>query len=163
MSSGNSQCRVRQRTKEGLVATLEKVENRQATPERNVLRADIMRAPLDFIAEIIQENHRGYHYTCACPVYPRLVREFYGHLEVVQDDDSGIILQTTVQGNTIQIDPQPISFIIGVPVLPIPANSFIYILEPPSLEQLRDFFGAHPQGEKRAHAHNKIGAFSPSH
>jgi iron only hydrogenase large subunit-like protein len=60
-----------------------KVANRQALPERNVLKANIMRPPLDFIAEIIKENHWGYMYTCACPVYLRLVREFYGYLEVV--------------------------------------------------------------------------------
>jgi hypothetical protein len=96
-------------TEEGMAATKAKVENRQAIPERNVVRVDIMVAHLDFIAEIIQANHWGYLYNCACLVYPRLVRDFYGHLEVVQDDDSGIILQTTVQGHIIQIDPQAIS------------------------------------------------------
>jgi hypothetical protein len=78
-----------------------KVANRQALTKRNVLRADIMRSLLDFIAEIIEANHWGYLYTCACPLYPRLVREFYGCLEIVQDDDHVIILQTTVQGHTI--------------------------------------------------------------
>jgi len=34
-------------------------------------------------------------------VYPWLVRDFYGHLEVVQEDDRGIILQTTIQGHII--------------------------------------------------------------
>jgi hypothetical protein len=53
-----------------------KVANWQALAERNVHRADIMRPPLDFIAEIIEVNHWGYLYTCACPVYPRLVCEF---------------------------------------------------------------------------------------
>jgi hypothetical protein len=33
------------------------MENSQAIPERNVVRVDIMVAPLDFIAEIIQANH----------------------------------------------------------------------------------------------------------
>jgi hypothetical protein len=101
--------------------------------------------------------------TCACLVYPRLVHEFYGHLEVVQVDNNGIILQTTVQGHTIQIDPQSTSSIIGVPMLPISAFPFTEIFEPPCLEQLRDFFGAHPQGDERAHAHIKTGAFSPPH
>jgi hypothetical protein len=36
---------------------LAKVENKQAIPERNILRADFMVAPLDYIAEIIQANH----------------------------------------------------------------------------------------------------------
>jgi hypothetical protein len=36
------------------------------------------------------------------------------HLEVVQDEDSGIVLQSTIEGPVIQIDPQVISRIIGV-------------------------------------------------
>jgi hypothetical protein len=74
---------LRQRIEERMVATRAKVENKQAIPERNVVRADIMVAPLDFIAEIIQANHWGYLYSCACLVYPRLVRDFYEHLGVV--------------------------------------------------------------------------------
>jgi hypothetical protein len=93
-----------------MAATRAKVENRQEILERNIFRVDIMMAPLDFIAEIIQANHWGYLYNCACLVYPRLVRDFYGHLEVVQDDDSAIILQSTVQGH--KIDLQVISSII---------------------------------------------------
>jgi len=93
-------------------------------------------------------------------MYPRLVREFYGCLEVVQDDDRGIILQTIVQGQTIQIDPQAISTLIGVPVQPLSANPFSKVIEPPSIEQLRDFFDAHPHGDKQAHAHIKIASFS---
>ncbi len=63
------------------------------------------------------------------------MRDFYGHLEVVQDDDNGIILQTTVQGHTIKLDPQFISNIIGVPMLDISASPFSNILQTPSLEQ----------------------------
>jgi hypothetical protein len=97
------------------------------------------------------------------PVYPRLVRDFYGLLEVVQDYGRGIILQNIVLGHIIQIDPQIIGSIIGVPVLPILANPFTEVLEPPSIEQPRDFFDAQPQGDERAHAHIKIGAFSPQY
>jgi hypothetical protein len=43
---------------------------------------------------------------------------------VVEDDDSGIILQSTVQWHIIQVDPQVINTIIGVPVLSISANPF---------------------------------------
>jgi hypothetical protein len=64
-------------------ASLAKMENRKAVPNRNVLRAGVMVAPLDFIAEIIRDNHWGYLYNCACTVYPRLVKEFYGYLEVI--------------------------------------------------------------------------------
>jgi len=81
MSASSSQHRVRQMIEEGQAATMAKVANRQALAKRNVLRADIMRPPLDFITEIIEANHWGNLYTCVCPMYPRLVREFYGYLE----------------------------------------------------------------------------------
>jgi hypothetical protein len=91
------------------------------------------------------------------------VRDFYGYMEVIQDDDSGIILQNTVQEHIIRIDAQLISSILDVPMLNIPGDPFFDILEPPSLEHLMDFFDAHPQGDERAHSHIKIGAFSPPH
>jgi len=46
-------------------------------------------------------------------------------------------------------------------VHPISANPFNEVLEPPTLDQLKDFFHAHPQGEERAHPNIKIGSFSP--
>ncbi len=52
-----------------------------------MLRADVMVAPLDFVVELIRYNHWGYLYNCACTVYPKLVRQFYGYLEVVLDED----------------------------------------------------------------------------
>jgi hypothetical protein len=58
-----------------------------------------MVAPLDIIDDIIQTYHLGYLYNCACIVLPRLVRKFYRNLEVVHDDNSGIIHQSTVQGH----------------------------------------------------------------
>jgi hypothetical protein len=87
-----------------------------------MLKADVSVAPLDFIAEIFRDNHWRYLYNCACIVYPRLVREFYGYLEVIQDEDHGIILQTYIRGHMLQIDPQFISAIIDVPVQPIYAS-----------------------------------------
>jgi hypothetical protein len=41
-----------------------KVANMQALPERNVLKVDILRPPLDFIAEIIKANQWLYTYAC---------------------------------------------------------------------------------------------------
>jgi len=93
-----------------------------------------MVAPLDYIAKIIRDNHWGYLYNCACTVCPKLVREFYWYLEVIQDEDHGIILQTSVQGHMLQFDPQVISAIIDVPVLPVSASPFIEDIEPPTLE-----------------------------
>jgi hypothetical protein len=132
MSASSSQLRVHQRTEEGIAATKVRIENRQAIPERNIVQADVMVAPLDIIANIIQTYHWEYLYNCACIMLPRLVREFYRILEMLQDDDSGIILQYTVQGHVFQVDPQVISRIICVPVLSISANPFNEILEPPS-------------------------------
>jgi hypothetical protein len=45
------------------------------------------------------------------------VRLFYANLEVVQDDDRELVLQSTVLGHIITVDPQIISQVIGVPVL----------------------------------------------
>jgi hypothetical protein len=96
MSANSSQRRVQQRTKKARAAFLAKMENMQAIPKRNILRADVMVAPLDYIVEVICDNHWGYLYNCAYTVYPRLVREFHGYMEVTQDEDHGIILQTAV-------------------------------------------------------------------
>ncbi|XP_062145315.1 uncharacterized protein LOC133852559, partial [Alnus glutinosa] len=46
-----------------------------------------------------------------------LVRLFYANLEVVQDDDRGMVLQSTIDGHIITVDPQIISHFIGVLVL----------------------------------------------
>jgi hypothetical protein len=61
MSVGSSQCRVQQRTKETRAAFLAKMENKQAILERNVLKADVMVAPLDCIAEIIKDIFTNVH------------------------------------------------------------------------------------------------------
>lgn len=139
MSSSSPQRGVRQMTGEGIATTRARMESRQVILERNIVRTDLMVAPLDFIAQMIYDNHWGYRYSCACPVYPRLVRDFYGYMEVIQDDESGIILQTTVQEHTIQNDPRFISSIIHVPVLAISMSPFTDILDPPSMENLIDF------------------------
>jgi len=82
---------------------------------------------------------------------------------VTQDDDRGLIMQTLVKGHTIQIDPQLISAVIGVPVLPVPGVPFPEEVKAPSNDCLVDFFGARPQGEERAYSHIRIGAFAPMH
>jgi hypothetical protein len=105
MSAGSSQCRVRQRTEEDVVASRAKILNRPIILERNVVRDDILVAPLDVINEIIQTYHWGYFHNCACIVLTRLVREFYAHLEVVQNEDNGIILQSTIAEHVIMVDP----------------------------------------------------------
>jgi hypothetical protein len=105
MSAGSPQHRVRQRTEGDRTALRAKIMDRPIIAERNVVRLDIMVAPLDNIHDTIQTYHWGYLHTCACIVYTRLVRLFYANLEVVQDDDRRLVLQSTVDGHTITVDP----------------------------------------------------------
>jgi hypothetical protein len=94
--------------------------------------------------------------------HTRLVKLFYANLEVVQNDDRGLVLQSTVAGHIITVDPQVISHIIRVPVLEISASPYNEVVLPPSLDDLREFFHAIPQGEERSTS-IRIGALSPSH
>jgi hypothetical protein len=162
MSAISSQRRVRQRTDEGQSALQAKIMDRNVLAERNVVRADIMVPPLDSIYETIQTYHWGYLYTCACIVLTRLVRLFYANLEVAQDDDRGMVLQSTVDGHIITVDPQIISQFIGVPILDLPASPYNKAVLPPSMDDLREFFHAIPQGEGCS-TNIRIGALAPAH
>jgi hypothetical protein len=53
MSIGSPQRRVRQRIEEDIAAFRARIMNRTVIPERNVIRSDIMVAPLNDIHEII--------------------------------------------------------------------------------------------------------------
>jgi hypothetical protein len=99
---------------------------------------------------------------CACIVLTRLVRLFYANLEVAQDDERGMVLQSTVDGHIITVDPQIISQFIGVPVLDLPASPYNEVVLPPSMDDLREFFHAVPQDEGR-HTNIRIGALAPAH
>jgi len=110
-----------------------------------VVRSDIMVAPLDSIHDIIQTYHWGYLHNCACVVFTRLVRLFYANLEVIQTDDHGVVLQSSVDGKIIVVDPQIISQFIGVPVLQISASPYNEVVFPPSLDDLKEFFHSVPQ------------------
>jgi hypothetical protein len=79
--------------------------DRPVISERNAVRSDIMVAPLDSIYDTIQTYHWGYLHSYACVVYTRLVRLFYANLEVVQDDDRRLVLQSTIAGHIITVDP----------------------------------------------------------
>jgi hypothetical protein len=138
-----------------------KIMDRSIIAERNVLWA-IMVPPLDNILDIIQTYNWGYLHSCACVVYTRLVKLFYANLEVVQNDDHGMVLQSAVAGHLITVDPQVISHIIRVPVLEISASPYNEVVLPPSLDDLREFFRAVPQGEERSTA-IQIGALSSTH
>jgi len=73
---------------------------------------------------MLLENNWEYLYNCACPTFPRLVQELYGKMIIIQEDDRGLIMQTMVRGQLIQIDPQLISAVIGVPMLPVSGVPF---------------------------------------
>jgi len=67
MSAGSPQCRVRQRTEGDRAALRAKIMDRPVIAERNVIRSDIMVAPLDSIHDTIQ-NMTGDIFTAA-PVW----------------------------------------------------------------------------------------------
>jgi hypothetical protein len=81
---------------------------------------------------------------------------------VVQNDDRGVVLQSSVAGHLITVDPQVISHIIRVPVLEISASPYNEVVLPPSLDDLREFFCAVPQSEECSTA-IRIGALSSTH
>jgi hypothetical protein len=162
MSAGSPQRRVHQRTEGDRTALRAKIMDRNVIVERNVVRLDIMVAPLNSIHNIIQTYQWGYLHSCACVVYTRLVRLFYANLEVVQDDDHGLVLQSTVAEHIITVDPQIISHFIGVPVLQLSDSPYNEVVIPPSMDDLREFFHVLPQGEEHATT-IRIGALSPSY
>jgi len=63
---------------------------------------------------------------------------------VVQNDDNGIIVQSTFAGHVITVNPQIISQVIGVPVLQISASPFNEVVLVPSLDELLEFFHVAP-------------------
>jgi len=87
MSSDDSPPRVRQRTEESVADRLHRMHSRQVLSERNLLLADLRDPVLLPIAQMLLENNWEYLYNCACPTFPRLVRELYGHMIIIQDDD----------------------------------------------------------------------------
>jgi hypothetical protein len=162
MSAGSPQHRVRQRTEGDRTTLRTKIMDWPIIAERNVVRSDIMVAHLDSICDTIQTYHWGYLHSCAYSVYTRLFRPVYANLEVVQDDDCWLMVQSTIGGNIIIVDPQIISQVIGIPVLQISASSYNEVVLPPSMDDLREFFHAVPQGEERATT-IRIGALSAPH
>jgi hypothetical protein len=133
--------------------------DRTVIAERNVVRVDIMVPLLSSIHETIQHYQWTYLYTCASVVLTRL---FYANLEVAEDDARGMVLQSTVDGHIITVDPQIINQFIGVPVLDLPTSPFNEVVLPPSMDELREFFHMVPQGEGRQTS-IKIGPLGPAH
>jgi hypothetical protein len=131
MSAGSPQFGVCQRIEGDRAAFRAKIMDKPIIAERNVVRSDIMVAHLDSIHDIIQTYHWGYLHSCACVVYTGLVRLFYTNLEVVQDDERGLVLQSIVGGHTITIDPQILNQFIRVPILQLPGSPYNEVVIPP--------------------------------
>jgi hypothetical protein len=161
MSLYDSPPRVRQRIEESVTDWLHRMQSRQVLSERNLLRPNLRDPVLLPIAQMLLENNWEYLYNCACQAFRRLVLEFYGHMIIIQDDDRGLIMQTMVRGQTILIDPQLISSMILILVLPVSGVPFPD--EAPSIEFLHDFFGTRPQREDKSHSQINISAFAPMH
>jgi hypothetical protein len=83
MSFDDSPPCVKQRTEESVADRLHRMRSRQVISERNLLRADLRDPVLLPIAQMLMENHWEYLYNCACPAFPRLVREFYGSMIII--------------------------------------------------------------------------------
>jgi hypothetical protein len=163
MSSDDSPPRVRQRIEESVVDRRLRMQKRQVLSEQNLLRVDLRDPVLLPIGQMLLENQWEYLYNCACPAFLKLVRKFYGNMIIIQDDDKGLIMQTMIRGQAIQIDPQLISVVIGVPVLPVSGVPFPPGVEAPIIYFLHDFFSTRPQREEKSHSQIKIGAFAPMH
>jgi hypothetical protein len=65
MFADSLQRRVLQRTEEDVAAFRAIIMNRALIPKRNVIRTDLLVAPLDSFNEIIQTYHWGYLDNCA--------------------------------------------------------------------------------------------------
>jgi len=161
MSACIPQFQVQQRTEGDLVALRAKIMDRPIIAVRNVVRANIMVVPLDSIHEIFQTYYWGRLGNYTYVVLTRLVRLFYANLEVVQDDDRSMVLQTSMEGQVITVDPQLISQFIGVHVLQISVSPYNEVVLPP-LDDLREFFHVVPQGEEHVTT-IRIGALSAPH
>ncbi len=57
-------------------------------------------------------------------------------MEVVQDAQSGLTLQTTVRGVTFKVDTALISAFIGVPLVPHEDVPYPDSMDPPSMEDM---------------------------
>jgi hypothetical protein len=162
MSSVDSPPWVRQRTKELVADKRHRMQTRQVLSKRNLFRPDLSDPVLLPIGQVLLENQWEYLYNYACLAFPRLVREFYGNMIIFQDNDRGLIMQTMVRGQPIQIDPQLISAVIGVPVLPVSGVPFPPGDEAPNIDFLHDFFSTRPQREEKSHSQINIGDFAPT-
>jgi hypothetical protein len=131
--------------------------------ERNVVRADVIIPPFDFIDRLIRENHWDYLYHYSDIVFPRQVHNFYRYLEVVQDEQSNLTMQTTIRGVTFRVDAALIGSFIETDPVPFEGIPFPDFVDPPSLEELIIFYDPQHRAPDRVSHSIRIGIFSSSH
>jgi hypothetical protein len=84
-------------------------------------------------------------------------------MEVVQDEQSGLTLQTTVRGVTFKINAALIGSFIGTDPVPFEGIPFPYFIDPPYMEELLEFFDPHHRAQDKVPHSIRIGLFSSLH
>jgi hypothetical protein len=84
-------------------------------------------------------------------------------LEVVQDEQSGLTLQTIVGGVTFRVDAALIGSFIGTDPVPFEGVPFPDSVDPPSMEELLMFFDPQHRAPDRVSHSIRIVIFSSSH
>jgi hypothetical protein len=144
----DSQGQLCKRTRVEIAAAKERTTKRKIVIEWAILIPNVMVAAFAFINQIFEENGWLSMFNTN-KVFPRLVREFYMNMEIVQTVKHCPVLEIKVHGTEIMIDPTLISLVTNIPLSPnlrIPFQDFV---DPPSWEDLRMYFD--PQGAQVWH------------
>jgi hypothetical protein len=84
-------------------------------------------------------------------------------MKVVQDEQRGLTLQTIVRGVTFRIGAALISTFIGIDLVPLEGVPYPDSVDPPSMEEMIEFFDPHHRAQDRAPQSIKIGVFYSPH
>jgi hypothetical protein len=122
-----------------------------------------MVSPFDFIDQLIWEYHWDYLYKYSSIVYPKLVWDFYGFLEVIQDEQGSLTLQTTIRGVTFGVDAALIETVIGTDPVPFEVSPFPNSMVSPTMEELLMFFDPQYWAQDRDSHSIRIGISSSTH
>jgi hypothetical protein len=139
MSTNTSQRQSRKRSRTNLTAAKERMDKRGIAIERAVIRQDVMMEPFSFIHQIFRNNEWMSLFTSS-KIYPKIVREFYLHLEIVDILQQCPVLKTTIRGVEIRIDPDLISLVTDIPLVHPLGIPFPDLDNAPSWEELLAFF-----------------------
>jgi hypothetical protein len=84
-------------------------------------------------------------------------------LEVFQDEQGSLTLQTTVRGVTFRVDAALIGTVIGTDPVPFEGNPFLDSVVSPTMEELLMFFDPQHRAQDRVSHSIRIGIFSSPH